>query len=178
MCTGELALAAARHCARVYAVDLSAGMLQYAKRKAASRGVVNVDFLQGGFLTYQHRGAPLDAIVTQLALRHLPDFWKQVALIRMARMLKDGGKLCLRDVVFSFDVREYESFFQRYLKGVSETVDSEFAGRVASHIKSEYSTMDWIMEGMIERAGFRVEGVRKTEGFWGRICAGRWGEAR
>ena len=92
-------------------MDLSAGMLRYAKKKAASRGVANVDFLQGGFLTYRHLGAPLDAIVTQLALHHLPDFWKQVALIRMAGMLKDGGKLCLRDVVFSFDVREYESNF-------------------------------------------------------------------
>lgn len=165
--TGELALAAAPHCARVYAVDLSAGMLGYAKRKAASRGVDNVDFLQGGFLTYQHEGSPLDAIVTQLALHHLPDFWKQVALIRMAGMLKDGGKLCLRDVMFSFDVREYESFFQDYLEEVSRIVDSEFAGRVASHIQREYSTMDWIIEGMIERAGFRVERVRKKEGFLG-----------
>ena len=142
-------------------------MLRYAKKKAASRGVANVDFLQGGFLTYRHLGAPLDAIVTQLALHHLPDFWKQVALIRMAGMLTDGGKLCLRDVMFSFDVREYESFFQDYLEEVSRVVDSEFAGRVASHVQREYSTMDWIMEGMIERAGFRVERVRKIDGFLG-----------
>ena len=142
-------------------------MLGYAKRKAGSRGVGNVDFLQGGFLTYQHKGAPLDAIVSQLALHHLPDFWKQVALIRMAGMLKDGGKLCLRDVMFSFDVREYESFFSGYLAGVSRTVGSEFADRVASHVQREYSTMDWIMEGMIERAGFTVERVRKREGFLG-----------
>jgi putative AdoMet-dependent methyltransferase len=163
--TGELAIAAARHCARVYAVDLSAGMLRYARKKAASRGVVNVDFLQGGFLTYRHSGTSPDAIVTQLALHHLPDFWKQVALMRMAGMLKTGGKLCLRDVVFSFDVREHESFFQRYLEGVSKDVDPEFAGRVASHVQKEYSTMDWILEGMIERAGFEVERVRKRDGF-------------
>jgi len=118
-------------------------------------------------LTYRHLGAPLDAIVAQLALHHLPDFWKQVALIRMAGMLKDGGKLCLRDVMFSFDVRDYESFFQSYLEEVSKTVDSEFAGRVASHVQREYSTMDWILEGMIERAGFRVERVRKIDGFLG-----------
>jgi putative AdoMet-dependent methyltransferase len=165
--TGELALAAAPHCAWVYAVDLSAGMLLYAKKKAASRRVANVDFLLGGFLTYQHKGAFLDAIITQLALHHLPDFWKQVALMRMAGMLKEGGKLCLRDVMFSFDVREYESFFQSYLAELSRTVDSEFASRVASHIKREYSTMDWILEGMIERAGFRVERVRKSEGILG-----------
>jgi putative AdoMet-dependent methyltransferase len=141
-------------------------MLGYAKRKAASRGVANVDSLQGGFLTYQHLGAFLDGIVTQLALHHLPDFWKQVALIRMAGMLKEGGRLCLRDVMFSFDVRQYESFFSGYLAELSRTLDSEFAGRVASHIKREYSTMDWILDGMIERAGFKVERVRK-EGILG-----------
>jgi ubiquinone/menaquinone biosynthesis C-methylase UbiE len=165
--TGELALAAAPHCARVYAVDPSAGMLQCARIKAVSRGVDNVDFLQAGFLTYQHRGAPLDAVVSQLALHHLPDFWKLVALNRMAGMLTEGGKLCLRDVVFSFDVREYESFFSSYLEEVSKNVDPEFAGRVALHVRREYSTMDWILEGMIERAGFKVERVRKTEGFLG-----------
>jgi putative AdoMet-dependent methyltransferase len=163
--TGELALAAARHCARVYAVDLSEGMLRFAKRKAASRGVTNVDFLQGGFLTYHHLGTPPDAIVSQLALHHLPDFWQQVALMRMAGMLKEGGKLCLGDMIYSFDVWEYESFFPSYLEEVSKKVGPDFAGKVALHVQKEYSTMDWIMEGMIERAGFEVERVRKTDGF-------------
>jgi putative AdoMet-dependent methyltransferase len=163
--TGELAIAAARHCARVYAVGLSAGMLRYAKRKAASRGITNIDFLPGGFLSYRHFGAPPDAVVSQLALHHLPDFWQQVALMRMAGMLKDGGKLCLMDMVYSFDVREYESFFPSYMEEVSKKVDPDFAEKVASHVQKEYSTMDWIMEGMIERAGFKVERMRKTEGF-------------
>jgi hypothetical protein len=57
-------------------------MLGHARKKAAFRGIANIDFLQGGFLTYQHKGAPLDAIINQLALHHLPDFWKQVAQIR------------------------------------------------------------------------------------------------
>ena len=31
--------------------------------------------------------------------------------------------------------------------------------RLASsdHVRKEYSTMDWIMQGMIERAGFEIE---------------------
>jgi len=67
--TGEFALAAARRCARVYAVDLSEGMLRYAEKKAQARGVANVEFLQGGFLTYLHEGAPLHAIVSQIAMQ-------------------------------------------------------------------------------------------------------------
>ncbi len=28
---------------------------------------------------------------------------------------------------------------------------------IASHIREEHATLDWIMKGMIERAGFRIE---------------------
>ena len=109
--TGEFALAAAIHCSKVYAVDLSESMLRYVEKKAKSRGVSNVEFFQGGFLTYQHP-TPVDAVVTQLALHHLPDFWKQVAMMRIAVMLRDGGKLCLRDVVFNFDIKDYERLIE------------------------------------------------------------------
>jgi putative AdoMet-dependent methyltransferase len=165
--TGEFALAAARHCAKVYAVDLSAGMLRYAKKKAGLRGVSNVMFIQGGFLTYEHQGTPLDAAVTQIALHHLPDFWKQIALMRMAGMLRDGGKLCLRDVVYSFDIREHKSFFEGYISKAAETVGPKFAESIEAHIKNEYSTLDWIMKGLIERAGFRVEQTKYFGGFIG-----------
>ena len=164
--TGEFALAVAPHCSRVYAVDLSEGMLRCAENKARSRGISNVEFLKGGFLTYQHPYR-LDAIVTQLALHHLPDFWKQLALMRMAAMLRDGGKFCLRDVVFNFDIRDYESSIERYISRASEMMGDVFAGRIAAHVKNEYSTMDWIMEGMIERAGFRVVGKDYRDGFIG-----------
>lgn len=165
--TGEFALAAARHCAKVYAVDLSTGMLEYARKKAVSRGVSNVEFIQGGFLTYEHHASPLDAVVTQVALHHLPDFWKQIALIRMAGILRAGGKLCLRDVVYSFDVNDHESFFEGYILKASEAVGLEFAERIEAHIKNEYSTLDWIMKGMIERADFRIESEEHRDGFVG-----------
>ena len=164
--TGEFALAAARHCSKVYAVDLSEGMLRYAEKKARSKGVSNVGFLQGGFLTYQHP-TPVDAVVTQLALHHLPDFWKQVALMRIADMLRDSGKLCLRDVIFNFDIKDHETLVGNYISRASETMGDEFAGRIAAHVKNEYSTMDWIMEGMIERAGLNVVRKEYKDGFIG-----------
>ena len=42
----------------------------------------------------------------------------------------------------------------------------EFAGRIAAHVKNEYSTLDWIMQGMIERAGFEIAKVEHQEGFF------------
>lgn len=164
--TGEFALAAAHHCSKVYAVDLSEGMLRYAEKKARSRGVKNVEFLLGGFLTYRHP-SQLDAVVTQLALHHLPDFWKQVALMRIADMLVDGGRLCLRDVVFGFGIKDHERLIENYISRASEKMGDEFAGRIAAHVKNEYSTMDWIMEGMIERAGFKLEKKDYQDGFIG-----------
>lgn len=157
--TGEFALAAARHCAKVYAVDLSAGMLKYAQKKAESKRIGNVESVQAGFLTYQNP-ISMDAIVSQIALHHLPDFWKQIALNRMVEMLRDGGKFCLRDIVYSFDIGDYENAIENHLIEASELVNDEFADRIAAHVKNEYSTMGWIMEGMIERAGF---GIQKKE---------------
>src|SRR5512137_155966 len=141
--TGEFALAAARRCRKVYAVDLSAGMLRYAEKKAGARGVANVEFLPGGFLTYRHHGAQLDAVVSQIALHHLPDFWKQIALLRMAEMLAEGGKLCLRDVVYSFDPAEHGKFLDDFISKAAEKAGPQFASSILSHVKNEYSTMDW-----------------------------------
>lgn len=163
--TGEFALAAARRCRKVYAVDLSAGMLRYAEKKARSRGVSNVEFLSGGFLTYCHDGEPLDCIVSQIALHHLPDFWKQIALLRMAAMLSEGGKLCLRDVVYSFDPAEHVIFFDHLISKFAEKAGPQFARSILSHVKNEYSTTDWIMKGMIERAGFEINKAKHSHGF-------------
>jgi putative AdoMet-dependent methyltransferase len=164
--TGEFALAAARCCARVYAVDLSSGMLRYAEKKAQMRGVSNVEFLQGGFLTYRHEGAPLHGIVSQIALHHLPDFWKQIALLRMAGLLAEGGKLCLRDVVYSFDPQSHGQFLDEFISKAAEKAGPQFASSISEHVKNEYSTTDWIMQGMIERAGFKIEKATHSQGFF------------
>lgn len=46
--TGTFAIEAARQCSKVYAVDISRVMLEYAKKKAGSRGVGNIEFRHGG----------------------------------------------------------------------------------------------------------------------------------
>lgn len=172
--TGEFALAAALRYAHVYAVDLSVGMLKYARKKAKSRGIKNVDFLQGGFLTYEHHGDHVDSVVTQIALHHLPDFWKQIALLRIADLLESGGRFCLRDVVYSFDVKNYRDYFERFMIRAETRGGDEFARIMSDHVKNEYSTLDWIMQGMIERAGFDIIRTEHKHGFFGLyLCAKR-----
>ena len=90
--TGEFAVTVSEQCRLVYAVDISRVMLAYAEKKARSRGRDNIRFVNAGFLNYRHQGEPLDAVVTQLALHHLPDFWKQIALVKMNSLLRTRRK--------------------------------------------------------------------------------------
>ena len=46
------------------------------------------------------------AVFTRNPLHHLPDFWKAAALQRIAQLLKPGGVLRVRDIVYSFDPAE------------------------------------------------------------------------
>jgi ubiquinone/menaquinone biosynthesis C-methylase UbiE len=157
--TGEFAIAAARRCASVCATDISQVMLDYARQKAESRGVNNIDFVRAGFLTYQNAGEPFDAVVSQLALHHLPDFWKAVALRRIWNLLKDDGRLFIRDVVFSFDVDAASPTLDRWIAGAVSLGGENLGQSIRDHIKKEFSTFDWVMEGLLRSAGFSLVNV-------------------
>ncbi len=155
--TGAFVIPAARFCRKVYAVDISRAMLDRCAEKARAAGLSNIETHCAGFLTYEHQDAPVDAIVSVAALHHLPDFWKAVALKRMYDMLKPGGKLYLFDVVFSFPVESYQRELDNWVNGMREKAGQAMAEETVIHIRDEYSTFDWVMDGMIERAGFQTE---------------------
>ena len=98
--TGANVIYAAKKFKKVYAVDISSVMLDEAKTKALEENITNVEFINSGFLTYCHEGEPADLLVTKIAFHHLPDFWKQIALLNMNGMLKKEGILYIFDVVF------------------------------------------------------------------------------
>jgi len=154
--TGECALALAATAKQVYATDVSPAMLEYARRKADRRRVTNATFEAGGFLSGFRPARPVDGIVTQLALHHLPDFWKSRALVAIARSLRPGGRLYLRDVVFPSTTDEYDPFFAAAIAAVRARVGDEAAEQTVQHIKTEFSTLDWILEGMLSRSGLRI----------------------
>lgn len=167
--TGAFALQAARRCARVYAVDISNAMLAYAKRKAENAGITNIVFCLGGFLTYNHASQPVDAIVTNTAFHHLPDFWKGVALRRLNTMLKPGGLLYLSDVVFE-DKNVHENI-ERFIAKLEKAAGPRIRKDVEAHIRREFSTYDWIMDGLLERAQFHIICKEMQEGVIGRyLC--------
>jgi len=65
--------------------------------------------------------------------------------------------LYLFDVVSSFDMNDYESRLNQWVKATGEKVGPAFVWEVKTHIREEYSTFDWIMEDLLERAGFAIE---------------------
>lgn len=167
--TGAFAIQAAPRCERVYAVDISLPMLEYAKKKADEAGMTNIVFCYGGFLTYEHAEQPVDTIVTNTAFHHLPDFWKGIALQRLNRMLKPGGQLYLSDVVF--EQQNLQENIERFMAALEKAGGSSIRKDLEAHVRNEYSTYDWILDGLLERAGFEIRSKVMQNGVIGRyLC--------
>jgi SAM-dependent methyltransferase len=161
--TGALAVPLARGCRRLYAVEPSPAMLGRLEEKARAAGVANLVACPGGFLTYRHAGEPADAVYSVAALHHLPDFWKQLALRRAAELLRPDGRFYLFDVVFAFAPEEHARHLDAWVGSVREKAGEAFAAEVEAHVREEFSTFEWVLTGMLERAGFRVDEVRRND---------------
>jgi len=157
--TGTFTIQAALAGAKVYAVDVSQAMLEYAQQQAETIGVAeSIEFHHGGFLSYEHEAAPVDFIVTQVALHHLPDFWKSVALLRMAAMLRSGGVFYLWDTVFSFAPAQYQTQIDAWIDRVSRPMGEGWTAQdFATHVREEYTTFGWILERMLKQSGLTIE---------------------
>lgn len=156
--SGQFALAAAPACGRVVAVDVSPVMLARLAEKLDRCAVSNVEAVCGGFLTYRHSGEPADVVYSRYALHHLPDFWKAIALCRMAGMLRPGGMLRLWDVVYNFEAVDAERRIEAWIaQTMTSDVDRGWTrAELAEHVRDEHSTFRWLLEPMIERAGFDI----------------------
>lgn len=156
--TGQFTLAVAPRCARVVAVDVSPLMLDHLERKLQRTALGNVTCVQAGFLSYEHDREPADLIYSRLALHHLPDTWKVVALCRMADLLRAGGALRLSDVVYGFAPQAAGEHFDAWMHEypVLDPGGGWTRADVAEHIRDEHSTFTWLLELMFEKAGFEI----------------------
>ncbi len=153
--TGAFSIHASKYLKKIYAVDVSEEMLKIAKSKAKVNKIENIEFCNSGFLQFQPK-AKADVVFSKWAFHHLPDYWKQAALLNMNKMLKPGGILFLSDVVFKFDP-DFEKNTGALLDDLSKKFSKDFVEETKVHIRDEYSTFDWILQGLIERAGFIIE---------------------
>ena len=154
--TGEMAIRLSKQCKKVYACDVSKTMLDYALDKAKKGGSNNIEFAHAGFLNFEIKPKYFDAVITQLSLHHLPDFWKSVALDRISHSLKTGGRFFLLDSILSFNISIFEDTINNIIALTRKSVGDRIANEIIVNIKDEYPTYDWIIEGLIQKSGLKI----------------------
>jgi ubiquinone/menaquinone biosynthesis C-methylase UbiE len=107
--TGASTIFASHKFKNIFAVDISDVMISKAREKAISANCRNIEFHIGGFLSYVHQSPSVDLIIAKHTFHHLPDFWKQIALYRMNKMMKLNGIIYLCDVVFNLESNDYKT---------------------------------------------------------------------
>jgi SAM-dependent methyltransferase len=148
--TGVLAAAARPHCRRVVAVDPSPAMVA----ELRARGL---EAVEAGFLTYAHEGEPPQLVHSRNALHHLPDFWKGIALARVHDLLAPGGTFVLRDLVYSFEPAEADGRLGAWFAGAAPSRDVGWTrAELEEHVRTEHSTYTWLLEPLLEHAGFEI----------------------
>ena len=114
--------------------------------------------VQAGFLTYAHQGDPADVVYSRHALHHLPDFWKAVALARVSAILRPGGVLRLRDLVYACEPGDIEPVIDAWLaRAAARPEDGWTRPELETHVREEYSPFSWALEAMLEHAGFQIQ---------------------
>jgi SAM-dependent methyltransferase len=157
--TGQFAIPAARRFGQVIAVDVSPAMVASVRAAAQHEGLANLAVEQDGFLGFCP-GSPVDGVFSRHALHQLPDFWKVVALRRIADMLRPGGVLRLRDLVYDFGPGEVSEIFAGWFAGAATDPAAGYTAEdYAEHIRTEFSTFRWLLEPMLVAAGFEIRDV-------------------
>ena len=109
-------------------------------------------------------------MTTQYALHHLDDVWKLVALQRIARALKPQGTLLLKDVVYSCAAADLHGTVDAWLDWMQAERGYSREENV-THVRDEHSTFAWIMEGLLQQAGFRIQSKSYARGVYASYVA-------
>jgi len=150
--TGLLAAAAAPRCRRVVGVDVSPAMLDVARLRSDA-----VEWVEAGFLTYEHHGEQPLLVHSRNALHHLPDFWKGVALARIHDLLAPSGVLVLRDLVYDFEPADADERIEPWLASAAPSSDGGWTREeLEEHVRDEHGTFAWLLEPLLRRAGFEI----------------------
>lgn len=152
--TGNFSIHFSERCERLYALDISTPMLALTRKKAAEKNRDNISCINAGYLTFDFPACSIHGLISSLSLHHLPDFWKSVALKRMFTVLAPGGRLYLHDVVIPDT--ESEQAIQEFINLQGERGGDFLREDTQIHFKEEYSTFDWIMQNLLQNAGFLV----------------------
>jgi SAM-dependent methyltransferase len=106
--TGAVALALAEDAKRVLGRDISEGMLEQAREKAAERDLANIAFDTGRFRE-PNVAEPIDVVTSNFAMHHLADDEKREAIDVLAGL--EPRRIVLGDVMFFGEADPSEPFY-------------------------------------------------------------------
>jgi SAM-dependent methyltransferase len=150
--TGLLAAAVSTEARRVIGVDVSPAMLDVARGRSDK-----VEWVEAGFLTYEHVGEPPQLLHSRNALHHLPDFWKGLALARVHDLVAPYGALVLHDLVYDFEPVGAAARVEEWLAGAAPSpAEGWTRGELETHARQEHSTFTWLLEPLLAHTGFEI----------------------
>ncbi len=129
---------------RVIGVDMTADMIALSRKSAQKAGYANVDFRLGEIEHVPVANSSVDVIISNCVINLSPD--KPQVFSEAFRVLKNGGRLAVSDVVASADVPET-------LRGDLASVSACVGG--ASSVDE--------LHGMLEEAGFQSIRIKPKE---------------
>jgi SAM-dependent methyltransferase len=172
--TGTFALAVAPLCARVVAVDVSPAMLGRLSMQVEQLELPNVEVVRAGLLSYEHQGARPDFVYSRNVLHHLPDFWKGLALQRVAELLPSGGVLRLHDLVYCCEPQAAGAAIEAWLANARTRPEEGWTRpELETHIRTEYSTYNWLLEPLLEHTGFDIRDANYRRTYAAYTCVKR-----
>jgi hypothetical protein len=66
----------------------------------------------------------------------------------------------MRELVYSFEPAETEQALGQWLAMAADSPDKGWTrGELVTHIREEHSTFSWLLETMLQRAGFEIRHV-------------------
>jgi len=71
-------------------------------------------------------------------------------------------------------LEDYSFYFDTLIGNMKQYTGDRPARDLEVHIKDEYSTLDWIMEGLLQKAGFSIKKNNTGKNTWQFICAARF----
>ncbi len=67
--------------------------------------------------------------------------------------------------MFPSEATDLEDQINTWIRSTALYSGHELAAEAEIHIREECSTYDWVMEGLLERAGFEIESAEYGDGF-------------
>jgi ubiquinone/menaquinone biosynthesis C-methylase UbiE len=178
--TGLLSLALAPLVRTVWAIDISPAMTDYARVKAASAGLHNVEHVTASALSLPVVDGAASLLVSNYCYHHLRDGDKERALAEAFRVLRPHGRIVIGDMMFRMQLRDRRNrrlitwkvrkILARGPAGVVRLLKN--ALRLLSRKWEQPADGEW-WRAALRRAGFEQIEVQLLEGEGGIVAARR-----